>query len=953
MSQWVDVGGKSTEVGLSPGQTEGYVGGQYVTRPAGNDTSTVYIAPKQDTPQQSEAKRMILQSPTAQWSSPEAYQAAYRSYVASGGNPDIRPAGVFLASTLEERKAEARQIEAAQMQAQVSQSRTPLLTAAMQRTQFDYQYDLGKPITREEYLASRRAPDQYENVRKAAPLTTGFYEMTAGLSEGLTTGLNQITGYSETSHPLKKALVGVGWGFTSLPIVAGQMAVVGEYSLRNPAKLPTALARGMPIFGGQVVEQAKNYPWESVGMIAGMIIAPKVSKVVSERLPAVRIREIEMPSAKGFTDNVETSRASAPNWAATAPIGSPLSKLGIKLTQERILGKTVNIYTPVIVAPVVAGGMSYQGISVEQGRKALPVIGITDQPVVNKASFQVFGKSVVAGTPMFQPEAVPDIFKTRFTSEAGYREFMNPTEYQIATSNILPGYDVPTRELFETTIAKRELTSGIKSTHQLADVPLEDVFTRHELQPETMKNLRSYMEQQKDFVIWGSTANKAQVMGEGGIGYFREIHDIDIHVKNPLQTTQEMFDIISKTERPGFVTMKSGGLATARGHLFDIKSLEGGLPEEWKLSGSEISEGKVFLFSSEKPERIGTFKVQSLSDQATSKLSSIGLREKTISAAAHRAGKDPFDLAYINEPSLTFDLQKSWNPFKRIAAGKAEALDIKIQGLTEAKIRAQPLGSLPGQITAQQKALFFENLNALRAGKFVATLPGRELLYQAKGTNYEPVAVSGIRAAGLIAGGSVRSTGSIISLKQPTSGSSTAKLNKAIKQSGYLPTSKASKTISISGIRSQVLTSQGASLTPIISPSRVFGSSGSSSGRSPPITPYISPPTSIFSPPPPQSPPNYPRSPPSPPSYPINPVSPPRTPPTPPLTFEFKKPKLSKVSDKLTVNFRRSGMTNGYGKFPEIARVASKGRVLEIKGLIFPWEKKKKRKSSGKRVKKK
>jgi hypothetical protein len=58
--------------------------------------------------------------------------------------------------------------------------------------------------------------------------------------------------------------------------------------------------------------------------------------------------------------------------------------------------------------------------------------------------------------------------------------------------------------------------------------------------------------------------------------------------------------------------------------------------------------------------------------------------------------------------------------------------------------------------------------------------------------------------------------------------------------------------------------------------------------------------------------------------------------------------KLPKFGDKLTVNFRRSSMAKGYGKFPEIARVASGKRVLGIKGFKFPWEDTKKKKPSGK-----
>jgi len=821
--------------------------------------------------------------------------------------------------------------------AAVETSKTPILTARLQGSTGYDPYANIQGITGEEYLASLRASDQLADIRKAAPLTVGLYERSAELSAGLQKGFEGLIGYSETAHPVKKVFVGAGSLVTGLPQMVGMTAVVGEFAIRKPAELPTALQKGMPMFGGQLVEQATTHPWETAGMVAGMIAGPKIVKSVGERLPAVKVRGIEVPSAKGFIDNVKAVNRPAMSWKQFKTGKGLVGEYGAGMTQELATttgGKhtMLNIKaSPVMVAPVAAG-MTYQGLSIEHGRKAQPLIGITDQPVTNLASFQIGGKTIVAGTPRFAPESIPDMFGGRFGSEAGYREFMSPTEYTIATKNILPTYDAPTQELFQATISKRQLTYGMKSTHALSDVQLEDVFERHGLKSETAQNLRSYMQKQKEFVIWGSTANKAQVMGEGGVGYFREIHDIDIHVKNPLQTTQEMFNIISKTERPGFVTMKGGGLATSKGHLFDIKTIEGGLPEEWALSSSELpGKGNVFLFPGEKPVKLGKFSVQSLSDQATSKLSSIGLRTKTISAAAHRAGKDPFDLVYVNEPSLTMDMAKSWNPFKRLAGGEAKALDIQIQGLTESKIRAQPIGDLPGQITAQQKNLFFENLEAMRAGRAVVTTPRHEVLYQAKPRSYgyQP-ATSGL-LAGMISGGSRASVSSSMQQTAKRTGLSmdiSKQSSREVRKPSYYP---ASKTVGSGSGLSFPSTPKPKPLSPVIS--------HPGSGRSPqvsiPRSPAYQPPRSpqVLSPPAYRQQPkvNYPK------------ISPPRSPPSTFMTIRVREPKPIKFpSSKLTVNLPKGLKAKGYGKFPEIARVAAAGRVL---GLKFPWEEEKKKKS--------
>ena len=796
-------------------------------------------------------------------------------------------------------------------------SKIPILPSYLQGSTGYDPYANIQGITREEYLASRRADDQYTGIRRAAPITAGIYEWGAGVSEGLTSGWNQITGYSETSHPIKKAFVGAGYLITGLPSLAGQAAVVGEFGLRHPAELPTALRKGLPLFGGQITEQAKTHPWETAGMVAGMIAGPKIVKSVGERLPAVKLRAIEQPSAQGFIDNVAAKqpitqwKPSTTNPVWTQGKGWSVLPESTKTPITQWKPSTTNpVWTPGkgwSGAVPVAAGMTYQGLSVEHGRKAQPIIGITDVPVTNKASVQVFGKSIVAGTPKFKPEAVQDIFKSQFSSKIGYMNFETPTEYAIATKNILPTYEAPTRELFEATIAKRQLTFGVKSTHALGDVPLEDVFTRHELKVETGKNLRSYMQSQKDLIIWGSTANKAQVMGKGGVGYFREIHDIDLHVRNPLQTSQEMFNIISKTEKPGFVTMKSGGLETAKGTLFDIKTIEGGLPEEWALSGPEISqpkEGNIFLFSSEKPGKIGKFQVQSLSSQATSKLSSIAFRGKTVSAHPWRAGKDPFDLVYVNEPSLTMDIGKSWNPVKRfVIAPKAKALDIKIGALTEAKIKAQPIGELPGQISLEQKNLFFENLAAMRAGKAVVTLPSREMLYRAKTPAYGKPLTSGM-LAGMVSGGGRISVGSL-STSMVTkrtarhagiSSDISRQITKSARRSGYYPSP--SPKVKRSGIGSMSFSSPKI-ISPKISLPR-------SHGRTPPYHP-------------PSTPPNYDK-------------------------FKIKMPKI-----KIPTSMTKRVSAKFYGKFPERARVASAGRVMGMKGFKFPWEEEKKHKSkSGK-----
>lgn len=554
-----------------------------------------------------------------------------------------------------------------------------------------------------------------------------------GLSEAGQTGFENMIGATPESGGVKGFVAGAASVVTGTPALVGESA----FALEALARQPTQAAAGIPAGASKLLDgmktQATENPARFAGSIAGMALMAKAGSLKSP----VKGVTIEAAAPKGFPA-IEPDPLALLQAQARQPITGKLQFSA----DPRYTGAIAQMRgtSPAPVVAAAGAGLVYQGITAEAGRKAQPIIGITEAPVSNYLSAKLGSKTLVIGTPEFTPAGRAAVYGGgsnldigTFESTSGIRDFSNPTAQKIATDNILKTYDPATQDLFRQTIEKRELTYGTPATHKLSDVPLEEVITgRHGLKPETAQNVRAYMEtqsQQGDLILWGSTANKAAVMGPGGVGYFRELGDIDIHVRNPAAASQELFNIISKTEAPGTVTLEGTGISTRKGHIFDVKDIQGQAPGTPAGSGPVGS--STFGFKAEAPEQIGKFKTVSLSEQTTNKLSSIALRENTISAAAHRAGKDPFDLVYINEPAQTLGLEQSWNPYTRyIKAPKAKALDAAIQEKTWAKIQSQPVGSGPGQITAQQKELFFKNVDAMKAGQPVATTPEPTLLYR-------------------------------------------------------------------------------------------------------------------------------------------------------------------------------------------------------------------------------
>ncbi len=230
------------------------------------------------------AQEKFLQSPTAQWASPEAYASAYRSYVAAGGDPYIRPAGIFLNSTLEERKKESAQYAAKQAQEQ-QVSTTPILTGRLQGSTGYDPYANIQGISKQEYLASRRVPDQYANLRTAAPLTAGMYERGAGLSAGLQSGYEKMIGYSPEANPVIKFASGAGSVITGLPAFVGMGMIGAEVFYRTPfVKLPGIFTKGAIGMGSELVSTAKARPIETAGMITALIAGPKIAKSVGGKI---------------------------------------------------------------------------------------------------------------------------------------------------------------------------------------------------------------------------------------------------------------------------------------------------------------------------------------------------------------------------------------------------------------------------------------------------------------------------------------------------------------------------------------------------------------------------------------------------------------------------------------------------------------------------------------------
>jgi hypothetical protein len=304
-------------------------------------------------------------------------------------------------------------------------------------------------------------------------------------------------------------------------------------------------------------------------------------------------------------------------------------------------------------------------------------------------------KDVKSGKPM-------SVFETK----EGLEYIDTPSHMKVIQENIIGKYDPAEQSMVLSRLAKRGMTFGVKSHFTMKDIPLEDVLNpENKVNVKTAKNIREYLESKaQEIDIWGSIAQKAQVVGEKGTRYHREVGDIDLHVPDPATTKAELIKVIEKTQ-PG----KGQELVEA---LFDIKPHTEPLLSELEVGSSYAGKGKkIFGFEEEPTVKIGKFSAVSLSEQSTAKLGgSSGLRASKAMGHPGRVVKDVFDFSFITEPTLTESIK--FNPLKQ---AKARGLDIKIQEEAVAKAKRD--------FTLEQQTQFAEYVEEFKTGKEVSTEP--------------------------------------------------------------------------------------------------------------------------------------------------------------------------------------------------------------------------------------
>lgn len=536
------------------------------------------------------------------------------------------------------------------------------------------------------------------------PIEKGGLDIAAGINNRT----SQYTGNGADALQFGGRVVGNV--IAGLAIIPSAVEATTRTAITTPEIIPGLVIQGAERMGMDFMKSIDKAPLET---LASLYVGGKVIQAAGKATDIVKVGKIETETAQPKI--------------ITPPSDYPFDIGGETGASVRV-GKTGYeiVPRPEILTKAEATATVYQGVSLEAGKKSQPIIGVTEGDVTNRAAIKIGDKTLVVGTPKFTPESTQQLFETQFKSKEGYEYFQSPTELKIAKENIIKGYTPEEQSMVENRLAKRELSYGVNSKFSMGDIPLEDVLNpENKVQPQTAANLRNYLESKKGEIdIWGSIAQKAQVVGEGQTRYHRTVGDIDIHTPNPELTRTDLVNIVEKTQ-PG-----QGSEIVS--HLFDIKPHEA--PEISSYTSGSLAgkQGKIFGFNEEPVAKIGKFEAVSLSEQTTAKLGgSTGLRETGASGHPGRVVKDTFDLTFIDEPTLT-ESMPWWNPFKK---AKAKALDVKLQEEAIAKSKRD--------FTPEQSTQFNKLIEDMRSGQVVESTPVKQRLIS---KNTEPTTSSGIAA---------------------------------------------------------------------------------------------------------------------------------------------------------------------------------------------------------------
>lgn len=241
---------KSVEVGLSPGQTAGVVGGVYVERPEGYSTTEVFEV---DTPEQRELKKRMIESGHTTWSSPEEYGRAVRYVRSSGGEVSPRET-IFIPGPPVSEK-----IPPAYISQQVAEAQL-------------------YPHT----LIRTKPPVEYEYT------TYPIYKIAEEWSAGAQRKVEEYIEAVPAPQPVKEFSKGFASFFTGLP-AWGASGIVGWEAVlktKDKTKLPEMFITGATLLGTELVSSAKKEPVKTAGFATGMLMTPRIAGKIRTVIPS-------------------------------------------------------------------------------------------------------------------------------------------------------------------------------------------------------------------------------------------------------------------------------------------------------------------------------------------------------------------------------------------------------------------------------------------------------------------------------------------------------------------------------------------------------------------------------------------------------------------------------------------------------------------------------------------
>lgn len=276
----------SSETGLSPGQTSGTVGGQYVERPKESDISKPYVIPKQPVPEQQNFSRMsrltpeeairlgrqpvgepaygsqlyyknkMLKSESAQWASEQEFRQKARVVgQATPGTNEYR--GTIVTPQLQSKVRPGLNI-------------APQSRILKPETKYDPKYGL---MIREDIFKQEQEWRERGLIKGAIPEglePSWFSKKSIEYSQQAAKGIRGMN--IRTGQPNIDFITGLGKESIARATEFGGMVIptselIGKTAFKEPAKLPEMALIGSTMFVGGTAKQAQENPAQLVSDI--------------------------------------------------------------------------------------------------------------------------------------------------------------------------------------------------------------------------------------------------------------------------------------------------------------------------------------------------------------------------------------------------------------------------------------------------------------------------------------------------------------------------------------------------------------------------------------------------------------------------------------------------------------------------------------------------------------